>query len=166
MRKLSMEALHAGLRPRQDKRPRPLKVSGVGQGAQQAAYDCRVPICCKQTNGDMTRGTFLSPTVSNSELPGLLGLHAMRQMRGILDMYNNKLHFVGPGDLDWSFPPGTETFDLIEAPSGHLLLPCNLYSQAAMSKSNIDAKELTLLAETAIQSPPGLMMQSVPQSAL
>ena len=83
-------------------------------------------------------------------------------------MYNNKLHFVGPGDLDLTsaFPPGTETFDLVEAPSGHLLLPCNLYKQAARSKPNIDAQELTLLAETAIQSPPGLTMQGMPQSAL
>ena len=40
-------------------------------------------------------------------------------------------HFCGPGDYDLEamLPPGTDTFQMREAPSGHLLLPCTHYKE-------------------------------------
>ena len=81
------------------------------------------------TNCVYTSCDFDTPTMRDSMLPGLLGLTSMKQRRAILDMVNNQLHFLGPGDFDLlqALPPGTETYDLVEAPSGHLILPCNCY---------------------------------------
>ena len=65
--------------------------------------------------------------MENSDLPGLLGLQSMRDHRVILDLQKLKMYFVGPGDydLDKSLSPGTVSFELEMAPSGHLLLPCS-----------------------------------------
>ena len=51
----------------------------------------------------------------------------MRDHRVILDLQKLKLYFVGPGDydLDKALSPGTVSFGLEVAPSGHLLLPCS-----------------------------------------
>ena len=71
-------------------------------------------------------GKLVTPTVSKSDLPGLLGLSALTKNRGILDFKTMELHFCGPGDYDLlkALPPGTDTFQLELAPSGHMVLPC------------------------------------------
>ena len=54
---------------------------------------------------------LIIPTVSGSDLPGLLGLSALRKNRGILDLNTMDLYFCGPGDYDLlkALPPGTDT---------------------------------------------------------
>ena len=63
---------------------------------------------------------------ANSDLPGLLGLEALRDNRALLDFTTNRLYFCGPGDIriEKAVPPGTECFQLEVAPSGHIVLPC------------------------------------------
>ena len=39
-------------------------------------------------------GKVIIPTVSGSDLPGLLGLAALRKNRGILDLNTMDLHFA------------------------------------------------------------------------
>ena len=54
------------------------------------------------------------------------------------------LCFMGPGDyeLEKAMPPGTDSFQLETAPSGHSVLPCCEYAPA----SNITEHTLTLIA--------------------
>ena len=121
------EAAHRhGHNPSYNKRNRPLRVQGVGNGAQSCNYDCTLPIALKQKDKSVAMGKLLIPTVSGSDLPGLLGLAALRKNRGILDFNTMDLHFCGPGDYDLlkALPPGTHTFQLELAPSGHMVLPC------------------------------------------
>ena len=58
-----------------------------------------------------------------------------------------KLHFCGPGDIkiEPGLPPGTETFQLETAPSGHLVLPCCEYEDDSSKGSST----LTLVARQA-----------------
>eukprot|EP00974_Lingulodinium_polyedra_P104496 10115224-Lingulodinium_polyedra.AAC.1 len=78
--------------------------------------------------GEDTRseGNLKIPSVPNSDLPGLLGLTALRKNRVVLDFTTLRLHFCGPGDYDMerTLPEGTDSFQLELAPSGHLVLPC------------------------------------------
>ena len=53
----------------------------------------------------------------------------MRSKRAVMDMNTLRIHFLGPGDyeLESALPPGTETFQCEQSPSGHMVLPCCHY---------------------------------------
>ena len=146
-KEVAKAAARHGKHPEYQKRPRPLRVSGVGQGAQTCVYDCKLPVALRQLNGEtVSLGCITTPTVSGSELPGLLGLTALRKNRAILDFQKMELHFCGPGDykLDGSLPPGTDSFQLEVAPSGHLVLPCCEYESGSTSEEHT----LTLMTKS------------------
>ena len=125
--------------PLYERRPIPLRVSGVGQGTQSCEFDCKLPIAFKQLDGStVSLGHITMPTVGDSELPGLLGLTALRKNRAVLDFDNMTLHFCGPGDsnMQASLPPGTDGFQSELAPSGHLVLPCCEYQGGTVSEDH------------------------------
>ena len=136
-----------GLNPSQAKRPRPLSVMGVGNGNQTCTHNCTLPITLSRQDGSHYGGTYTTPVVSNSDLPGLLGLNTMRRNRCILDMVNLQLHMCGPADIRLNLPPGTESFQLEISPSGHLVLPCgnhppaNNAARASQSEIVLQASE-------------------------
>ena len=115
-----------GHRPSHEKRPRPLEVSGVGNGSQQCHYDCTLPVAFRTESGNQQTviGNLVSPAVANSELPGLLGLTALRKNRAVLDFTTLKLYFCGPADYEvaGSLPEGSDSFQIEIAPSGHIVL--------------------------------------------
>ena len=82
--------------------------------------------------------------MANSDLPGLLGLTALRKNRAVLDVSTLCLHFCGPGDIevDKALPPGSESFQLEVAPSGHIVLPCCEFQQSSTEADH----SLTLMA--------------------
>ena len=95
--------------------------------------------------GEAVQAVMNIPAVAKSDLPGLLGLTALKNNRAVLDFTTMKLHFCGPGDIEMpkALPPGTETFQLETAPSGHLVLPCCEYS--ATSSNDQPSNTLTLM---------------------
>ena len=127
---MAIEALKNGHQPQQQKRGKPLLVGGVGKGTQQCTHDCTLPIALRSTGGAALLGTYTTPTINGpSNVTGILGLLAIRGRRGIIDTGKNKLYFPGPGGAQIQLSPGSETYDLIDAPSGHLLIPCCHYSK-------------------------------------
>ena len=125
--------------PSEHLRNRPLTVSGVGSGSQSATHNVRIPYACKTMGGKpFAQGHFEAPCVPNSNLPALLGLTAMKKQRTILDLVSNQMHFCGPGDIKLLLPEGTESFQLEEAPSGHLMLPISEYQEADKHEDNGD----------------------------
>ena len=102
----------------------------------------------KSVDGTLNEGTLEAPIVPNSELPGLLGLHSMRNARALLDMSTLRMHLCGPGDIRYDLPPGSTSYQLEIAPSGHLVLPCGEFSTSGASSSNTDAQELALAVQT------------------
>ena len=92
------------------------------------------------------------PTVKGSMLPGLLGLNSLVNRRAILDCITKRLHFLGPGDYDLqsALPPGSKTYQLETAPSGHLILPCTRYAASDQQQKNgafkLDQTTVTLAA--------------------
>ena len=134
-----------GHKPRHEQRPRPLEVSGVGNGSQKCHYDCTLPVAFRPESGNQKAiiGNLVSPAVADSELPGLLGLTALRKNRAVLDFTTLKLYFCGPADYDVaeSLPEGSDTFQLEIAPSGHIVLPCCEFESGSTSTQH----SLTLL---------------------
>ena len=131
-RRVARQAHVAGKKPELSRRDRPLTVAGVGNGAQTCTYDSVLPVAFEKKDGSVTNGHIKMPTVDNSDLPGLLGLDALRRNRAVLDLNTLELHLMGPGDYELSdaLPPGTDTYALNLAPSGHLLLPCGMFEQS------------------------------------
>jgi len=92
-RSVAATAHKYGHNPSYAKRDRPLRVQGVGNGAQSCGYDCTLPIALRQKDKSVAIGKLVTPTVSKSDLPGLLGLAALTKNRGILDFNTMELHF-------------------------------------------------------------------------
>ena len=56
-----------------------------------------------------------------------------------------QLHFVGPGQATYNLPPGSESFQLEIAPSGHMVLPVGEYEAADQALSATMARPPTVL---------------------
>ena len=76
----------------------------------------------------------------------------LRYNRAVLDFTTLEMHFLGPGDskVNQSLPPGTDSFQLEIAPSGHLVLPCSEFQHPPPKDTS-----LTLLTQTEASSPSG-----------
>ena len=152
---MAIAANRQGHRPKYQKRPKPLQVSGVGHGAQACHYDCHLPIALRHADGEVSSvGELTTPSVQGSELPGLLGLHSLEHNRAIWDFQQHKLYFLGPGDYDLSkaMPPGTDVFQLEKAPSGHAVLPCCEFGGSRSSTDGQHTLTLHSRQETASQA--------------
>ena len=141
-------ALKAGLRPRQTRRKAPLTIRGVGHGNQQCHYDCCQPLALRRLDGSYVSGNYTAPTVDHSELPALLGNQTLRNMRAIIDFGRMQLHTLGPGEATISLPNGSESFQLEESPSGHMVLPCGYYNELSRQPRTLDARTTELALHT------------------
>jgi hypothetical protein len=107
----------------------------------------KLPCVFEKLNGECHEGCFETPCVQESEVPGLLGLTSLIGNRGVLDFNTLQLHFCGPGEYDLLpiLPPGTDSYQLRQAPSGHLLLPCGHFNkldkQQAAGKLTLASRE-------------------------
>ena len=135
-----------GLSSTQNKRAKPLNVSGVGTGEQQCTYDCNVPIALQTTDRRKILGNFNTPTLEGSNLPALLGLKSLKEKRAIIDFRDSTITFCGPDDTPLQYPTGSDTLQLHHAPSGHLMLPCGEFAAEA---SALPEEGMALMAETA-----------------
>ena len=149
-KEVAKEANKHGHMPRYERRARSLSVSGVGNGSQECHYDCELPVALHNVNrGDVSVGTITTPSIGGSDLPGLLGLQALRKNRAVLDMSTFKVYFLGPGDYDLmqAMPPGTDCYQGEEAPSGHLVLPICEFNRTEPRGRTIPEHTLTLVSK-------------------
>ena len=140
-----------GRKPAHQLRERALQVSGVGNGSQQCHYDCQLPVAIRPEGGKVLQHGMLEvPAVENSDLPGLMGLSALKRNRTILDFNSLTLYFCGKDhyDLGAALPANTDKYQLETAPSGHLVLPCCEYKAGSTSRDY----SLTLMAKSALPS--------------
>ena len=79
----------------------------------------------------LQNGVLHVPAVQDSDLPGLMGLAALKSNKAILDFNTLTLYFCHDAayDLDKTLPKGTDKYQLETAPSGHLVLPCCEYTR-------------------------------------
>ena len=131
-----------GLSVRTEKRDRTLTVSGVGSGKQTAYHNIVAPVCIPtepdpsvkefETEGKHVLGQYSAPVIPNTHIPGLLGKNALKKLRTIIDVNNDMMYWLGPGEYDIlkHLPPGSKALKLHQAKSGHYLLPISDYSHA------------------------------------
>jgi hypothetical protein len=117
-----------------------------------------LPVALRQKDGNSAaNGKLVTPTVSGSDLPRLLGLSALKKNKPTLDFNTMELHFCGPGgyDLAKATPPGTDALQLEVAPSGHMVLLCCEFWNASGSHAAAEEYTLTLMSKTSQQKVSG-----------
>ena len=102
-------------------------MQGVGKGSQECVYSATIPVRLE----DGTVGDYTAPVVPRSAIPPLLGLRTLKIMRAIINVYDQKIYTIGPGDVDIRLPPDIHEHHLEEAAAGHLLLPITEFQQPA-----------------------------------
>jgi len=129
---LKARAEKNGLKPRVVPMPNPISVAGVGSGSQRCTQKLICPIAVNVDEQGASLHELQAPIVGDDgkDLPGLLGLKALKATRGILDCNGKKLHLLGPGEFNPVLPPGSITIPLQEAPSGHLVMIIDDYEAA------------------------------------
>ena len=150
-KEVALMAKANGRKPAHQRRERALQVSGVGNGSQQCHYDCHLPVAIRPEGGRVLQhGVLEVPAVENSDLPGLMGLSALKKNRAILDFNSLTLYFCGKDqyNLGAALPADTDRYQLETAPSGHLVLPCCEYKAGNTSRDY----SLTLMAKSALPS--------------
>ena len=124
--RVTARALKFGQSSTTQKLQRTLEVEGVGKESEKTQEAGVMPICLS----DGRTGTFTAPVIPNSELPALLGLNTLHEQRAVIDCFNRQIVFIGPGGYQLKASPGSRTYKLHAAETGHLLLPCDCWEQA------------------------------------
>lgn len=129
VRAMAEKAIKAGYKPGQTKMPRPLVVQGVGHGTQTAIWKAELPVAIQGNKGEAQHHTYSAPTLTGSgeHMPALLGLRSISENKGVLQTEKGKecLTFPGPGGYKIEWAPGAVHMKLENAPSGHLVVPCD-----------------------------------------
>ena len=126
MKRICSRATKYGQNCSHQKLQRPLTVEGVGKQSDETEAECTAPICLS----DGRTGTFTTPVIPDSALPALLGLNTLRKERALIDCFNQQIIFIGAGGYRLQASPGSRTYELKTAKSGHLLLPCDCWDDA------------------------------------
>ena len=103
-----------------------LSIEGVGQSANTTQDEVVAPVCLE----DGSVCTYTAPMLADSELPALLGLKSLSEKHALIDTFNKRLIFVGPGGYRLQLSPGSKTFPLHSAATGHLMLQCDSWETA------------------------------------
>ena len=124
---------------------RAITVEGVGSGGSSLTHRAVLPIALSPSE----QGTFQTGVLQNSEVPGLLGLEGINSNRMLLDPTNLKAYFVGPGGYDIRLSPGSTVHRLVEAPTGHIMLPISNWPEAGQVSN--PKKHVTFLSDVISQ---------------
>ena len=102
-------------------------------GINKANMEVRLPISATDAHGISRLQFYHAPTVSGpgKSLPALLSRNSMSRQRGVLEMTEGHEYqtFPGPGGYCIRWSDGARRYKLVRTPSGHLILPCEAYSQ-------------------------------------
>ena len=186
IRSMAQVCLDQGMSPVQSRMAQPMHIQGVGSGSQQCTWTVKLPIALQSIVDGQESTTvheFEAPVVggSGSSLPALLGLKSLRAKDAILVLSSSdaelKVILPGPGGVNIEGSPGTVEYPLLTAPSGHLLLRCDLFKNhrptalgtatsvfSAAGKGDSAKKSRSSYRSQGAEFGHGLHMQTSPES--
>ena len=139
----------------------PFVVGGVGAKPQT----CRKRVSHRIGLDDGLRGSYTAPEIPDSDVPALMGLETMDKHRALLDVHSKRLILVGPGGYKLQLSPGSRVYDLEQANTGHLMLPCSNFESVARSGQTVSfnaeptehSKQQVEAMENGADAPPSRM---------
>jgi hypothetical protein len=152
---MAEKALKSGNVIGKGKLPKPMKVAGVGNGTNKAEWEVRMPIALTDFEGNVTLNEYHVPVVGEEgrELPALLGLQSMSRLSAVLEMNpgNEHLTLPGPGGYSINWSPGSIRYKLEQAPSGHLILPCDEFAKVSKVKGGLKEPMMTFFGNAPVK---------------
>eukprot|EP00971_Amphidinium_carterae_P253871 5039963-Amphidinium_carterae.1 len=106
----------------------PTQVQGVGHGTQSCSFQATVPIGLVDDCGHSQLLEYSSPVLESTAGIGhiaLLGAKSLEHNKVLLDTAAGTFTTIGPGGYKIEFSPGSRTYQMVRAPSGHWVLPIN-----------------------------------------
>eukprot|EP00971_Amphidinium_carterae_P336659 6473146-Amphidinium_carterae.1 len=132
IRAQAADASRHGMASRQEPLSTPTQVQGVGHGIQSCSFQATVPIGLLDDNGHPQLLEYSSPVLESTAGIGhiaLLGAKSLEHNKVLLDTAAGTFTTVGPGGYKIEFSPGSRTYQMVRAPSGHWVLPINRFQQ-------------------------------------
>ena len=119
------------LQPNFRKLEQPISCEGVGNGSSSSNVAACFPGTVIDQSGVAHPVTYDAPILPNSHVPALWGHRSLKRQRAVIDVVNQVLHLCGPGDIQFTPPPGSWSLKLTMSKSGHLLLPFTEFEEWA-----------------------------------
>ena len=103
---------------------------------QQGIY----PVAVKYEDRPATLDSYQAhvATGCGEDLPAILGLISMQEKDSVIMLRKGKevMAFPGPGGYKIEWSPGAKLLPLEPAPSGHLVIPCDRFSELDSKVNN------------------------------
>ena len=129
-----------GLETQYTNRKHRLYINGVGSDAAFCDNEACMPIAVKFKEQDATVESFKANVAKGcgQHLPGILGLVSMQEKDSVLILRKGEefLALPGAGGYSITWSPGTRLLPMKAAPSGHLIIPCDRFSELSTNKEN------------------------------
>ena len=110
-----------------------LHIHGVGANAAICDHEAILPIAVKYKDRDAQREKFRANIADGvgTKLPAILGSKSMQDKDSVIVLRDGKemLVFPGPGGYRIEWSPGTRLLPMTSAPSGHLVVPCDMFGE-------------------------------------
>ena len=78
-------------------------------------------------DGNLHRDVYQAPCLNNSNVPGLLGIRALKALDAVIRCSTGEMWFLGSGGMKMELSPGTRHFQMKQAPGGHWMLPVSQF---------------------------------------
>ena len=133
-------AVKAGLNVSQCGLPKPMKVAGVGNGANKAVWEIHVPIALGDTEDNVSLHEYRVPVGRLWEgTPGVARFAEPCQAELCPGdgSGNEHLTLPGPGGYSITWSPGTVWRKLEQSPSRHLILPCDEFGKVKKNQGGV-----------------------------
>ena len=165
---LEKRAQDVDLAPSRSDLLRPMTVSGVGNGTNQAIEQVTCPIAVQTTAGKVELHTLRAPVIGGSgkHLPGLLGLQTLEANNAVLDIGNRTLHMLCKGKAQLELPPGTLSVPLEKSPSGHLVMTIDSFEDIQRQRGGLPQRSINWHAAKADPAQPPPVAPVPPQTPI
>ena len=110
-------------------------MQGVG-GQQAATYEVELATGTHDVDGNRHFSSYKAPCLNNSNVPGLLGIKALKFEDALIRCSTGEMWFLGAGGVELKVSPGTRHFQMREAPGGHWMLPVSQFLAQQSSSSH------------------------------
>ena len=101
-------------------------VQGVG-GQQSATFEVDLATGTLDVEGRLYESFYRAPCLDNSNVPGLLGIKALKHEDALIRCSTGEMWFLGRGGMDMKVSPGIRHFQMREALGGHWMLPVSQF---------------------------------------
>ena len=99
-----------------------------------------MPIAVKFEEQEATQETFKANIAQGSgqDLPAILGSQSMQDKDAVILLRKGRemIVFPGPGGYKIEWSPGSKLLPMVPAPSGHLVIPCDMFHQLETKGKN------------------------------